>query len=193
MGTSAAPKSAASLGIVEHALACQCHYASTRCDMLVADSAANVCPTLHPLLHGPLLQRLFAWDHNMSQRLDLGTMSFAIASPLSLAPPSPAPSTPEPSTPAEARASGRDEDRLFRHIRDYTWSQRSKITKSWVLEYGFDIEKVSERRWVYRLCIQKTAPKPCNVIACGTRNAERHLWDHHKIQDPSGRNSALAS
>ena len=33
--------------------------------MLVADSAANVCPTLQPLLHGPPLQRLFAWDQHV--------------------------------------------------------------------------------------------------------------------------------
>ncbi|KAM5527260.1 hypothetical protein FOXYSP1_20132 [Fusarium oxysporum f. sp. phaseoli] len=30
-------------------------------------------------------------------------------------------------------------------------------------------------------------------IAIGTQNAERHLWDHHKIQDPSGKRSAPAS
>ncbi|KAH7459074.1 hypothetical protein FOMA001_g20312 [Fusarium oxysporum f. sp. matthiolae] len=31
------------------------------------------------------------------------------------------------------------------------------------------------------------------MVAIGTQNAERHLWDHHKIQDPSGKRSAPAS
>ncbi|OBS17235.1 hypothetical protein FPOA_12262 [Fusarium poae] len=57
------------------------------------------------------------------------------------------------------------------------------------LELDFD----SERRWVCRLCIERNRPKPGNVVAIGTQNAERHLWDHHKIQDPSGKRSALAS
>lgn len=55
---------------------------------------------------------------------------FPAASPFT--PATPAPSTPEPSTPGEARASRRDEDRLFRHFRGCTWSQRSRNTKSWV-------------------------------------------------------------
>jgi hypothetical protein len=124
----------------------------------------------------------------MSQSSDFETMDFVAASLFT-----PGPLTPEPSTPAEARASRRDEDRLFRHFRGYTWSQRSRNTKSWVWEYGFDIEKDSERRWVCRLCIERNRPKPGNVVAIGTQNAERHLWDHHKIQDPSGKRSAPAS
>ncbi|KAJ3454092.1 hypothetical protein MRS44_017986 [Fusarium solani] len=124
---------------------------------------------------------------------DIEAVNFAAASHCTPGPLTPAPSTPEPSTPAEARATRRDEDRLFRHFRGYTWSQRSRNTKSWVWEYGFDIEKDSERRWVCRLCIERNRPKPGNVIAIGTQNAERHLWDHHKIQDPSGKRSAPAS
>ncbi|KAM5360625.1 hypothetical protein ACJA88_014770 [Fusarium oxysporum] len=129
----------------------------------------------------------------MSQSSDFETMNFVAASLFTPDPLTPAPSTPEPSTPAEARATRRDEDRLFRHFRGYTWSQRSRNTKSWVWEYGFDIEKDSERRWVCRLCIERNRPKPGNVVAIGTQNAERHLWDHQKIQDPSGKRSAPAS
>jgi hypothetical protein len=62
-----------------------------------------------------------------------------------------------------------------------------------VWEYGFDIEKDLERRWVCRLCIQRNTPKPGNVIAMGTQNAERHLWEQHKIQDPTGKRSAPSS
>ncbi|SCV57419.1 uncharacterized protein FFB14_15153 [Fusarium fujikuroi] len=80
-----------------------------------------------------------------------------------------------------------------RHFRGYTWPQRNRNTKSWVWEYGFDIEKDSERRWVCRLCIERNRPKPGNVVAIGTQNAERNLWDHHKIQNPSGKRSAPAS
>ncbi|EXA30411.1 hypothetical protein FOVG_18212 [Fusarium oxysporum f. sp. pisi HDV247] len=114
----------------------------------------------------------------MSQSSDFETTNFVAASLFTPDPLTPAPSTPEPSTPAEARATRRDEDRLFRHFRGYTWSQRSRNTKSWVWEYGFDIEKDSERRWVCRLCIERNRPKPGNVVAIGTQNAERHLWDH---------------
>ncbi|GKU09264.1 transposase [Fusarium langsethiae] len=129
----------------------------------------------------------------MSQSSDFETLNFVAASLFTPGPLTPAPSTPEPSTPAEARATRRDEDRLFRHFRGYTWSQRSRNIKSWVWEYGFDIEKDSERRWVCRLCIERNRPKRGNVVAIGTQNAERHLWDHHKIQDPSGKRSAPAS
>ncbi|EXU94519.1 hypothetical protein X797_012410, partial [Metarhizium robertsii] len=129
----------------------------------------------------------------MSQGLDFGAVNSEPASPITPSLLTPAPSTPEPPTPAEARAGRRDEDRLFRHFRGYTWSQRSRNTKSWVWEYGLDIEKDLERRWVCRLCIQRNKPKPGNVIAMGTQNAERHLWEQHKVQDPSGKRSAPAS
>jgi hypothetical protein len=62
-----------------------------------------------------------------------------------------------------------------------------------VWEYGFGIEKDSERQWVCRLCIERNRPKPGNLVAIGTQNPERHLWDHHRIQDPSGKRSAPAS
>ncbi|OAQ58400.1 restless-like transposase [Pochonia chlamydosporia 170] len=115
----------------------------------------------------------------MSQILDFEAVNTVQASPFTPSLLTPAPSTPEPPTPAEARAGRRDEDRLN--------------TKSWVWEYGFDIEKDLERRWVCRLCIERNTPKPGNVIAIGTQNAERHLWEQHKVQDPSGKRSAPAS
>ncbi|KAM0664329.1 hypothetical protein ACQRIU_006912 [Beauveria bassiana] len=129
----------------------------------------------------------------MSQSSDFEATNSVSPSPFILGPLTPASSTPEPSTPAEARAGRREEDRLFRHFRGYTWSQRSRNTKSWVWEYGFDIEKGSDRRWVCRVCIERNRPKPGNVISIGTQNAERHLWDHHKILDPSGKRSAPVS
>lgn len=43
------------------------------------------------------------------------------------------------------------------------------------------------------MCIERNRPKPGNVISIGTQNAERHLWDHHKILDPSGKRSAPVS
>ncbi|KAM3554984.1 hypothetical protein ARSEF4850_006205 [Beauveria asiatica] len=129
----------------------------------------------------------------MTQSSDFEATNSVSPSPFILGPLTPASSTPEPSTPAEAHAGRREEDRLFRHFRGYTWSQRSRNTKSWVWEYGFDIEKGSDRRWVCRVCIERNRPKPGNVISIGTQNAERHLWDHHKILDPSGKRSAPVS
>lgn len=109
------------------------------------------------------------------------------------APLTPAPAVSESVTPAETRVSRHDEDRLFCHFRGYTWSLRSRNTKSWVWEYGFDIEKGPDRKWVCRICIERNRPKPGNVISVGTQNAERHLWEHHKVQDPSGKRSAPSS
>jgi hypothetical protein len=113
--------------------------------------------------------------------------------PLASVPLTPAPAVSEPATPAETRVSRQDEDRLFCHFRGYTWSLRSRNTKSWVWEYGFDIEKGPDRKWVCRICIERNRPKPGNVISVGTQNAERHLWEHHKVQDPSGKRSAPSS
>lgn len=36
----------------------------------------------------------------------------------------------------------------------------------------------------------ETGQSPATWVSIGTQNAERHLWDHHKILDPSGKRSA---
>ena len=102
-------------------------------------------------------------------------------------------SSPAPETPTKQPVDRDDEDQLFRHFRGWAWSQRSRDTLSWVWQFGFDIEKETERRWVCKACVRKKVPKPGNVLAIGTQNAERHLWDHHQIQDPSGRRTAPSS
>ncbi|OBS16496.1 hypothetical protein FPOA_27385 [Fusarium poae] len=53
----------------------------------------------------------------------------------------------------------------------YTQSQRCASTSSWIWQFGYDIEKSDDdtkRRWV-------------------CKNAEIHLWNDHKVCDPSGR------
>ncbi|KAM9875355.1 hAT family dimerization domain protein [Verticillium dahliae] len=89
-------------------------------------------------------------------------------------------SSPAPETPTKQPADRDDEDQLFRHFRGWAWSQRSRDTLFWVWQFGFDIEKETERRWVCKACVRK-------------KNAERHLWDHHQIQDPSGKRTAPSS
>ncbi|KAF4448243.1 restless-like transposase [Fusarium austroafricanum] len=105
----------------------------------------------------------------MSQSSDFETINFVAASLFTPDPLTPAPSTPEPSTPAEARATP-------------------------LGETGVDCSGTSvATRGLNEAEIQNHGPKPGNVVAIGTQNAERHLWDHHKIQDPSGKRSAPAS
>ena len=81
----------------------------------------------------------------------------------------------------------KDEESLFRHFRGWTYSERARPTTSWIWDEGFDIQCGDERKWVCKTCIRKRNPKPKSVVAAGTQNAENHLWDAHRISDPSGK------
>jgi hypothetical protein len=83
-----------------------------------------------------------------------------------------------------------DEAAIFRHFRGWTYSERARGTTSWIWDQGFDIERGNERKWICRICIRKKHPKPKSVAAAGTQNAENHLWEAHRISDPSGQRVA---
>ncbi|TXC12399.1 hypothetical protein FocTR4_00017248 [Fusarium oxysporum f. sp. cubense] len=72
----------------------------------------------------------------------------------------------------------------------YTQSQRCASTSSWIWQFGYDIEKSDDdtkRRWVCKVCVDSRRPNPHSAASSGTQNAEIHLWNDHKVCDPSGR------
>jgi hypothetical protein len=112
------------------------------------------------------------------------------SSELTPAPVIPAPET--PTTQADTAKSKENEERLFHHFRGWTYSERSRDTLSWIWQFGYDIQRNGERKWVCRACIRKKDPQPKSVAAAGTQNAANHLWQAHKISDPSGKKISLA-
>ncbi|KAG7418779.1 hypothetical protein Forpe1208_v003635 [Fusarium oxysporum f. sp. rapae] len=72
----------------------------------------------------------------------------------------------------------------------YTQSQRCASTSSWIWQFGYDIEKSDDdtkRRWVCKVCVDSRRPNSHSAASSGTQNAEIHLWNDHKVCDPSGR------
>ncbi|EXK25874.1 hypothetical protein FOMG_17526 [Fusarium oxysporum f. sp. melonis 26406] len=72
----------------------------------------------------------------------------------------------------------------------YTQSQRYASTSSWIWQFGYDIEKSDDdrkRRWVCKVSVNSRRPNPHSAASSGTQNAEIHLWNDHKVCDPSGR------
>ncbi|KAK7570905.1 hypothetical protein V3481_018998 [Fusarium oxysporum f. sp. vasinfectum] len=72
----------------------------------------------------------------------------------------------------------------------YTQSQRCASTSSWIWQFGYDIEKSDDdtkRRWVCKVCVDSRRPNPHSAASSGTQNAGIHLWNDHKVCDPSGR------
>ncbi|EJP60698.1 restless-like transposase [Beauveria bassiana ARSEF 2860] len=126
----------------------------------------------------------------MSQSSDFGATNSVSPSPVTPGPLTPAPST--PGRPHRLRLAPVDETKIgcsetsvaIRGLNE------AMIQKSWAWTYGFDIERGSDWRWVCRVCIERNRPKASNVISIGTHNAERHLRDHHKILDNSGKRFA---
>ncbi len=78
------------------------------------------------------------------------------------------------------------EERLFRHFKVYTWSERDSSKSSWAWAHGYDIQNDTERRWVCRLCIYKRNPQHGSCKASGIQNAGNHLFTHHGIPAPGG-------
>lgn len=79
------------------------------------------------------------------------------------------------------------EDHMFRHFRGWLFSERAKDTTSWTWDYGYDIQRAHERRWVCKLCIHQRAPQPKNFTHTGLQNASKHLFKEHHIRAPEGK------
>lgn len=121
----------------------------------------------------------------MTEISDSESLTIIKDTPESILPPQETPKSPEVTT-----NNHQDEENLFRYFRGWTYSERARGTTSWIWEQGFDIQCGSERKWVCRACIRRRDPKPKSVSAAGTQNAENHLWDAHRISDPSGKRVA---
>lgn len=75
---------------------------------------------------------------------------------------------------------------LWRHFPGWTFSERARETRCWAWQFGYDIQKEDERRWICRVCIRKNAPNPRHFEADGIQNAYNHLFNHHGIPAPPG-------
>jgi hypothetical protein len=80
--------------------------------------------------------------------------------------------------------------RVFKAFPGYTLAERTKELRGWFWAFGFDIQQHHARRWVCQPCVQRRSLKPVSFDARGTTNIERHLWELHRICDPSGRRPA---
>lgn len=106
--------------------------------------------------------------------------SSAAETPLSSLTPSFAPSP-------LSSASDQYEARLWRYFPGWVWSERSKDNHSWAWEYGYDIQRHDERRWVCKQCILKNDPKPRSFVTVGLQNALNHLYKDHRISAPDNK------
>ncbi len=78
------------------------------------------------------------------------------------------------------------ESRPWRHFPGWVFSERARETRCWAWQFGYDIQKADERRWICRACIRKNAPNPRHFEADGIHNAYNHLFNDHKIPAPPG-------
>jgi hypothetical protein len=76
------------------------------------------------------------------------------------------------------------QERVFRHFSGWTLSQRTRITKSWIWNEGYDIQRGSIYRWVCKVCVEPNRPQIAHFNATGLQNAREHLWREHNIGAP---------
>nr|AAK16925.1 restless-like transposase [Fusarium breviconum] len=84
------------------------------------------------------------------------------------------------------------EESLWRHFPGFTWSQRVRDTNSWAWEYGYDIQKGNDRKWVCKICIHKNTLKPKTFTSTGIQNTLNHLYDDHRICAPEGKTKSAS-
>ncbi|KAF6517513.1 hypothetical protein HZS61_003074 [Fusarium oxysporum f. sp. conglutinans] len=84
------------------------------------------------------------------------------------------------------------EESLWRHFPGFTWSQRVRDTNSWAWEYGYDIQKGNDRKWVCKICIRKNTLKPKTFTSTGIQNTLNHLYDDHRICAPEGKTKSAS-
>ncbi|PQK15635.1 hypothetical protein BB8028_0005g11470 [Beauveria bassiana] len=68
------------------------------------------------------------------------------------------------------------EDRLFRHFRGWTWSERARDTSSWLWDFGYDIQRHGVRKWACKDCVLRNSPIIASFSSSGLQNAANHLW-----------------
>ena len=84
------------------------------------------------------------------------------------------------------------EDRLFRHFRGWTWSERARDTSSWLWDFGYDIQRHGLRKWACKDCILRNRPTIASFTSSGLQNAANHLWREHKTPAPEGEKRSTA-
>ncbi|KAL6405537.1 hAT family dimerization domain protein [Ilyonectria robusta] len=84
------------------------------------------------------------------------------------------------------------EDRLFRHFRGWTWSERARDTSSWLWDFGYDIQRHGLRKWACKDCVLRNRPIIASFTSSGLQNAANHLWREHKTPAPEGEKKSTA-
>ncbi|KAF4472338.1 restless-like transposase [Fusarium albosuccineum] len=84
------------------------------------------------------------------------------------------------------------EDRLFRHFSGWTWSERARDTRSWLWDFGYDIQRHDLRKWACKDCILGNRPIIASFTSSGLQNAANHLWREHKTPAPEGEKKSTA-
>ncbi|KJZ68247.1 hypothetical protein HIM_12366 [Hirsutella minnesotensis 3608] len=81
---------------------------------------------------------------------------------------------------------------LWSHFPGWLFSERVRETRCWAWQFGYDIQRKGDRRWVCQACIRKNAPRPRNFEADGIHNAYNHLYNDHGIGAPPGKTQGPA-
>lgn len=95
-----------------------------------------------------------------------------------------------PTTLTPGNLTAEEESHVFKIFKGFLFSERSNETRSWVWDYGLDIQSTTERKWVCVPCIRKKESRPASYEYKGTQNAENHLWKAHGNWDPTGKRIA---
>ncbi|KAK8120366.1 restless-like transposase [Apiospora kogelbergensis] len=75
---------------------------------------------------------------------------------------------------------------IFRFYPGWSLSERVRDTSAWVWQFGFDIQRAKERRWVCKHCIILGTSSPADFAPAGLQNAAGHLYRRHYINAPPG-------
>ena len=73
---------------------------------------------------------------------------------------------------------------LFQLFPGWVVSERVRDTSSWVWQFGFDIQRNKERRWVCKCCVIAGSSIPKNFQPAGLQNAAGHLYAKHILAPP---------
>ncbi|KAM7182621.1 hypothetical protein V8F33_014168 [Rhypophila sp. PSN 637] len=95
-----------------------------------------------------------------------------------------------PTTSTPGNLTAEEESHVFKIFKGFLFSERNNETRSWVWDYGLDVQSTTERKWVCVPCIGKKESRPASYEYKGTQNAENHLWKAHGYWDPTGKRTA---
>ncbi|KAK8120325.1 transposase-like protein [Apiospora kogelbergensis] len=90
--------------------------------------------------------------------------------------------------------------RLDETYEEYMWqffpgwvvSQRVRDATSWAWNFGYDIQRGEQRKWVCKLCVARKRGIPKALQHTGLQNAMKHLHTEHHINAPRGKPKSRA-